>query len=501
MSFNRSLASSTNTVINLDIPVSDNGKGPPAAGGQDGGKRFKIKKGLDLPISGKPETTVEDAEKIRSVALVGSDYVGLKPTMAVNVGDKVKLGQLLFTDKKTPGVRYTSPASGTVAAVNRGEKRVLLSVVVDLDGEEEEENFASFPQDRLAELSRGEVVENLLASGLWTALRARPFSRVPSPETTPHSLFVNAMDTNPLAVRPQITAQGRENDLRNGLTVISKLTDGKLYLCQHPGDSLPGSDLEFVTSAVFEGPHPAGLVGTHIHFLDPVSAAKTVWHLNLQDVLAIGALFTSGKLDVERIVSFAGSMIRQPRLLRTRIGANLNDLVEGELNDLSVEGLRRHRRIGDHDDARVISGSVLYGRKAAEPVSFLGRYHLQVCAIEEDPKREFLEWHHPGIDRFSVTRLFISKFLRVTKYHFTTCTHGSDRTMVPLGTYEMVVPLDMMPTILLRALIVGDTDQAQALGCLELDEEDLALCTFSCPAKYDFGPILRKNLTRIEIDG
>lgn len=423
---------------------------------------------------------------MKSVAIIGTDYVGMKPTMEVKVGDRVKLGQVLFTDRKTVGVRYTSPGCGTVSAINRGAKRILQSVVIELDGDEEE-SFASFPQDQLAGISREEVVENLLASGLWTALRTRPYSKVPSPKSVPHSLFINAMDTNPLAAPPKVTVEGRRDDLRNGLTVLSKLTDGKLFFCQHPGDALPGSEFDFVTSATFEGPHPAGLVGTHIHLLDPVSATKTVWHLGLQDVLAIGALFTSGKLNVERIISLAGPMVKRPRLIRTRIGANVNELVAGELKD--------------GGDCRVISGSVLYGRKVVEPVNFLGSYHLQVSVIEEDAHRELLEWQKPGFDQFSLTRLFAAKILPNPKFRFTSSLHGSERAMVPIGVYEKVMPLDMMPTFLLRALIVGDTDQAQALGCLELDEEDLALCTFACPAKYDFSPILRNNLTTIEVEG
>lgn len=492
----------TGTTISLKSSTAFNAGNSLATGEEKRDAYFKIKKGLDLPISGRPEPIIENAAKARTVALLGGDYLGLKPTMAVAVGDKVKLGQVLFTDKKTPGVRYTSPGSGTVSAINRGAKRVLLSVVIELDGDEnEEETFASFSPVQLTELSREEVVENLLNSGLWTVLRTRPFSKVPSPATVPHSLFVNAMDTNPLAGPPQVALQGREDDFRNGLIVLAKLSDGKLFLCQPPGEPLPGSDLECVSSAVFEGPHPSGLVGTHIHFLDPVSEAKTVWHLNLQDVLAIGALFTSGRLNVERIISLGGPMVERPRLLRTRIGANVDELVDGgELKPLDVAAARPNRG-HDHDETRVVAGSVLSGHCAEGPLCFLGRYQLQMCAIEEDPKRKFLEWHYPGVDRFSVTRLFLSKFLRVTKFHFTTCTNGSARAMVPIGSYETVMPLDLMPTFLLRALIVGDTDQAQALGCLELDEEDVALCTFACPAKYDFGPILRNNLSMIEADG
>ena len=447
---------------------------------------YNIKRGLDLPITGEPELTVEEAAEVKTIAVIGTEYVGMKPTMAVKVDDTVKLGQLLFTDKKTPGVNYTSPANGKVVAINRGDKRVLESVVIEISGNEEE-SFTSYSEEQLASLSREEVKENLFASGLWPALRTRPYSKVPPPETTPHSIFVNAMDTNPLAPKPNLIITGRENDFINGLTVISKLTEGNLYLCYESGTDIPGIDLNFITAAEFNGPHPAGLVGTHIHFLDPVSTKKTVWHLNYQDVMAIGSLFITGRLNVERIISLAGPMVKRPRLLRTRIGANVEDIVA---NELIEEG-----------DARVISGSVLFGHKAAGPFAYLGRYHLQVCVIMENRERVLMDWHRPGFNKFSVKTTFISKFIPGKKFAFTTSTEGSERAMVPIGMYEKIMPLDIFITFLLRALIVEDTDQAQALGCLELDEEDLALSTFVCPGKSDYGPLLRQNLTRIEIEG
>ena len=485
--------SSTSSARSKDnhTPTLERGKGSSC---------FVLRKGLDLPITGPPDPTNVETASVRQVALLGADYIGLKPTMAVSPGDRVKLGQVLFTDKKNPEVRYTSPGAGVVSAVNRGEKRVLLSVVIDLEGEEEEA-FQSYPAEKLPTLTREEVTSNLLASGLWTAMRARPYSKVPPPGSVPHSIFVNAMDTDPLPNPPLIASRGREDDLRHGLTVLAALTDGPLFLCHAPDETPPGAELDCVTPATFQGPHPAGLVGTHIHFLDPVSTKKTVWHLKLQDVIAIGTLFTTGRIDVGRIVALAGPMADNPRLLRTRLGACTDDLIVDELSEPTGEGAHRHCRIRPSEGTRVVSGSLLMGHTAKGPHRYLGRYHLQICAIEEYPKRVFLEWHHPGIDRFSVTRLFISKFLRVTKFRFTTCTHGSARAMVPIGTFEKVMPLDMLPTFLLRALLVGDTDQAQALGCLELDEEDLALCTFACPGKSDYGPILRKNLTQIELEG
>lgn len=448
-------------------------------------RAFVIKKGLDLPITGEPEQTIEEALVVKSVAVIGPDYVGLKPTMAVQEGETVKLGQLIFEDKKIPGVRYTSPANGRIMAINRGEKRILQSVVIALDGDEEE-TFASYSEADIASLSNAQVKENLLASGLWTALRTRPFGKSPQPESTPHAIFVNAMDTEPLAVRPHLVIRGRERDFINGLRAVSKLTEGKVYLCHRLGEALPGADLDFITAAQFSGPHPAGLVGTHIHFLDPVGSKKTVWYLNYQDLMAVGSLFLTGRLSVERIISLAGPGMKHPRLLRTRLGACTDDLVAGELIDGEI---------------RVISGSVLSGRKASGPFSFLGRYHMQVSALAEGRERVFLEWQLPGFNKFSIIPAFISNYLPRKKFSLTTSQEGQKRAMVPIGMYEKIMPLDINPTFLLRALLMGDTDQAQALGCLELDEEDLALCTFVCPGKNEYGPFLRRNLTQIEIEG
>ena len=273
----------------------------------------------------------------------------------------------------------------------------------------------------------------------------------------------------------------------HGLQILSHLTDGAVFICKRPGTVLPGTELSFVTVEEFDGPHPAGLPGTHIHFLDPVSLNKTVWTIGYQDVIAIGRLFVTGQIPIERIISLAGPAVRNPRLLRTRIGACTDELTAGGV-------------IGD--DLRVISGSVLSGRTATGPAAFLGRNHLQVSVLSEGRDREFLGWQKPGFDKFSIKRVFASAFTWNGRlFPFTTNKNGSRRAMVPIGMYEKVMPLDVIPTFLLRALIVGDTEQAQLLGCLELDEEDLALCTFACPGKSEYGPLLRSTLARIEEEG
>ena len=445
---------------------------------------IKIRRGLDLPILGAPKQTIEKGPSIRSVAVIGSDYHGMKPTMAVQKGDKVKKGQLLFTDKKTEGVRYTAPAAGTVSNINRGAQRVLQSVVIDIEGSEAE-TFAKYAAAELGKISRDQVLENLVSSGMWTALRTRPYSKVPAIDSRAKNIFVSIIDTNPLAADPAVIVAAKSEAFKNGLTVLSKLADEKLFVCHAQGANFPKAAAQNVEYETFTGLHPAGNVGTHIHFLAPVSATNIAWTVGYQDVIAIGELFTTGELNSERVVSLAGPQVENPRLLTTVLGADLQQLTAGEM------------KMGEN---RIVSGSVFGGRNAFGPTGYLGRYHTQVSVLLEGRDRPFIHYLTPGTNRFSALPIYLSKFLG-KKFNFTTSANGSERAMVPIGAYERVMPLDILPTQLLRALVVGDTEMAQKLGCLELDEEDLALCSFVCSGKYEFGPILRDNLTRIEKEG
>lgn len=445
----------------------------------------KIRRGLDLPISGAPRQSIEDGPTIRSVAVVGFDYHGMKPSMSVQVGDKVKLGQELLSDKKRPGVKFTAPAAGTVAAINRGAQRVLQSVVIDVEGDEAEE-FASYAATELDGLSREQVRDNLVNSGLWTALRTRPYSHVPTVDSSPKAIFVSILDTNPLAADPSIIIDTNRDAFVNGLKLLSKLTDGKVYVGHGTGSALPDAPAANVVFEGFEGVHPAGNVGTQIHFLEPAALDRVVWTLGYQDVMAFGELFTTGRLPTGRIVSLAGPQVENPRLLRTRLGASLDELTAGEL------------KAGEN---RIVSGSVFGGRTARGPLGYLGRHHNQVSVLLEGRQRFFLHYLRLGLNRFSAIGIYMSSLFGGKLFDFTTTTNGGERAMVPIGNYERVMPLDILATQLLRSLIVEDTEMAQKLGCLELDEEDLALCTFVCPGKYEYGPILRKNLARIEKEG
>ncbi len=442
---------------------------------------IKINKGLDLPIAGAPEQQISAGPTVRSVAVMGPDYVGMKPTMAVKVGDRVKLGQVIFSDKKTEGVDFTAPGAGIVKEINRGDRRVLLSVVIELDDSEDAIEFASYQPDQLAGLSREQVQQNLIQSGLWTAFRTRPFSKIPQPGSEPNSIFVTAIDTNPLAADPQIIIAEQADAFANGLKLLTTLSKTKVFLCKAAGAHV--TSIEGVQVSEFSGVHPAGNPGTHIHFLDPVSRTKSVWAVGYQDVIAMGKLFTEGRLSTERVIALGGPQVDKPTLLRTRLGASLGELCAGRLKPGSN---------------RVISGSVWNGCAAAGPMAYLGRYANQVTVLEEGYKREFMGWIAAGKEKFSVLNMFSSVLSAGKTFSFTTTTNGSERAMVPVGQFESMMPLDILPTQLLRALITGDIVTAMQLGCLELDEEDLALFTFACTGKYEYGPILRDNLLRIE---
>jgi Na+-transporting NADH:ubiquinone oxidoreductase subunit A len=455
-------------------------------------KHFRIRKGLDLPIEGTPEPVIEDAPVPSRVAVMAADTVGLRPTMLVHEGDTVRRGDPLFEDKKNPGVRFTAPGAGTVTAINRGERRALQSVVIELSAEERAGGeapaapFESHTGKPPSALGRDAVRALLLESGQWAALRTRPFSKVPAPDSVPASIFVTAMDTNPLAPPADRFLKERADDFARGVEALAQLTDGPVHVCVAPGTALPKLPDKAVV-AEFSGVHPAGTPGLHIHLLDPVHRDKTVWHIGYQDTAATGALFNTGVLDLTRVISLAGPSVKRPRLLRTRVGASTDDLTRGELAD------------GDH---RVVSGSLLSGRTAMGDVhGYLGRYHVQVSALREGREREFLGWMAPGKEKFSLFRLFLANLTPGKRFRFSTSVNGSVRAIVPFGMYDWVMPMDIIPSHLLRSLAAGDLERCEQLGCLELDEEDLALCTFVCPSKLEYGPMLRKVLDTIEKEG
>lgn len=446
--------------------------------------RIKITKGLDIPIAGEPAQVIDTGPTISKAALLGQDYLGLKPSMLVNEGDKVKLGQTLFADRRNPEIRFTSPASGTVLRISRGPKRVLQAVIIKIE-DNEEITFKSYDKEEVLRLNREVLVANLTNSGLWTAFRTRPYSKIPPPDSLPHAIFVTAMDSNPLAADPAQIITLYQNDFNNGLELLTRLTDGLIHVCHGPQFDLPGSVSKRIQLNEFIGPHPAGLPGTHIHFIDP-AINKTVWYIGYQDVIAIGKLFSTGRLWVERIISLAGPMVSNPGLVTTRLGASTEDVIKNNIED---------------SPCRVISGSILSGHRAVGWATFLGRYHTQICALPEGGERELLGWFKPGGEKFSSLNVLWNSIRLKHKLRLNTLQNGSPRAIVPLGNYEAVMPLHLLATPLLKAIVVGDTETAQQLGCLELDEEDLALCSYVCLGKTDFGVALRQCLNDIDRHG
>ena len=446
-------------------------------------KNFNLKRGLDIPILGIPEQKIYDGNNPETLAVLGPDYNGLKPKMLVSVGDKVVRGTPLFCHKDNPDVLYVSPCKGHVESINRGEKRALLSVVISVDS-------LTHKGMNIVKLN-SQIDDNtefvrkcLYESGLWTSFLTRPYSKVPQAGSVPTSIFITAMDTEPLCPDADLIINQDLKAFEEGVKKISTLTEGEVFICKKNDSNI---NLKNFKTYNFDGPHPAGLAGTHIHFLDPPNGNKMVWSVSYQDVIAIGKLFLSGHIDIEKTISLAGPLAKNPRLVKTVMGASLFDLLKGELINNTA--------------CRVISGSVLSGFHADGHLSFLGRYSRQVTLIEEDKEKLLLGWINPQPNKFSVMPVLASAFGFFKLFNLTSNLNGGRRAMVPTGVFETLMPQDYLPTQLLRSLIVMDTDVAQSLGTLELDEEDLALCTFACPAKYEYGSALRDSLVKIEKEG
>jgi Na+-transporting NADH:ubiquinone oxidoreductase subunit A len=449
---------------------------------------IRIRKGLDLPVAGAPEQSIHPGPAIRHVALCGPDFKGLRPRLRVEVGDEVGLGQPLIEDKRDPAVCYGSPGRGRVVSINRGPRRVLESVVVHLgDSSADDLSFEGLSTRQIENLERHRIAARLLRSGLWTALRTRPFSRVPPSDSVPRAIFVTAVDTRPLAPDPRVVIARDPDAFAAGLRVLSRLTPGRVWLCTAPDWPIDLPEIERVRRVGFSGPHPAGLAGTHMHLLDPVGPQRTSWHIGYQDVIAAGVLFRRGRIDTWRVVALCGTGVKRPRLVATRLGAALDQLLADNLLGLA--------------STRMISGSVLDGRAAGKSLAYLGRYHGQVTVLEEGGNAYPFGWMGLFPRRFSAAPTFSRRSGFKRSHRFTTTQNGRFAGMLPMRVFDRIMPLDILPSPLLRALLVKDTDRAQALGCLELDEEDLALCSFVCPAKKDYGVALRANLELIEREG
>ena len=449
---------------------------------------IRIKKGLDIPIYGTPAEDIVDSKKSRSVAVLGNDYVGMKPTMLVEEGDSVSLGQPLFEDKKNPGVLITSPAGGKIEAINRGDRRALQSIVIEVEAEEKAEEFKSFTTEELLSATSESVRHQLITSGMWAAFRTRPYSKIPTVDSSPSNVFISVLDTEPLSPDPEKIVNLRLEDFNFGISVLKRLIDCPIHISVSENSSLEIIEDEQVKKHRFSGPHPAGLVGTHMHYISPASLTNVNWTIGYQDLMAIGSLFKTGYVSTERVIALSGPQVNEPRYIKTRLGACTDELTAGELTQR---------------ENRIISGSVISGREAIGSYAYLGRYHNQISVIAEpnSKDREFMNWLTPGPRKFSKIPLFLSSLFPKKIFKFKALMNGSDRPIVPIGVYEEVLPLNMLPAMLLRNVVLMDTEKIQDLGGLELDEEDLSLCSYVCPGKYDFGSLLRAGLNKIEVEG
>ena len=436
---------------------------------------IKTSKGLNLPISGTPDPIISDTPNVTSVSLLANDFVGMKPTMMVKVGDIVKRGTKLFEDKKNPGIFFTSPAGGTVKDINRGDKRKFLSVEVEVSENEDAEYF------EYENTSEG-LTKLLINTGLWNAFRTRPFNRTPKVGSLPDAVFVNACDTNPLSVDPYFIIDQDKDDFKNGLEALTELFSCPIH-CTYQNNNFD-INVDKINYCQVSGPHPAGLSSTHISQLYPVSINKIAWTINYQDIISLGYLLKNKSLRTHKIIALGGPSVFKPSLISARISGNIDQLTAGKIDN----------------NSRVVSGSLIYGHASEGIMNYLGFYDSTISAIPDEANDIFLNWLMPGSNLHSKLNVFSSSLLKPNKFTFNVSLNGGDRAIVPVGSYDEILPMDILVPQLLKALVVGDIEQAVELGMLELAPEDLALASYICPSKYDYCSILANNLNNLYLE-
>jgi Na+-transporting NADH:ubiquinone oxidoreductase subunit A len=440
-------------------------------------KVYKIRKGLTINLAGKAEKFFGKPNPSELYALKPGDFHGLVPKLEVKEGTLVKAGTTLFIDKNQPAIRFTSPVSGKVVSVNRGERRVILEVVVKADGTNEYETFRA--GDPL-QMSREEIIDNLLLSGLWPTIRQRPYNVVAHPKDTPKSVFISAFDTAPLAPDYDFIVQGAEADFQTGINALSRLTAGTVHV--NVTDEYPASPaftrVQQAQTNYFRGPHPTGNVSVQIQQLDPINKGEKIWVVGPQDVIMIGRLFSKGIYDASKLVALTGSEVIQPRYYRIISGVSIRSLVDGNVQPT----LHRY-----------ISGNPLTGTRVAHG-GFLGYYDAQVTVLPEGDHYEFFGWALPGFGKYSFSRSYWSWLSPDRSYRIDTNLHGGHRAFVLTGIYEKVFPFNIYPMQLLKAILAEDVDQMERLGIYEVVEEDFALCEFVCPSKTEMQVLVRKGL-------
>ena len=441
-------------------------------------KTIKLKKGYDIKIIGTPKKTVHSNFKATTHAVKPTDFIGISPIpkLTVNVGDRVKAGDTLFYDKKKPEILYTAPVSGEIVEIKRGEKRSLAEVVILAD---EKISYKLFNPIRISSASRGEIVKFLLETGCWPFIRQRPYNVIANPDEQPKNIFISGFKTAPLAPDLGFTLQGQAAAFSAGVSILKKLTKGKVYLGLNPKqDDKVFAQSKETEVTYFDGPHPAGNVGVHIHHTAPINKGDVVWTIDPQDVILIGRTVNTGKYDTSRLVALGGTPVSQPQYYKTYLGASIKNMVANNLTK---------------DHVRFISGDILTGDKIATD-GHVGAFHQQVTVVEEGDNYEFLGWLMPSYARPSVSRTFMSFMKPNKEYDVNTNTHGEHRGFVVTGAYEKVTPMDVLPMQLLKSILYRDFELMEGLGIYEVVEEDLALCEFICPSKTDVQEILREGL-------
>ena len=433
---------------------------------------IKTKKGLDLPISGSPSTEIDSTTAINSIAVLGADYVGLKPTMMVDEGDQVQLGQKLFENKKNPGTYITAPSSGVVKSINRGEKRRFLSLIIETDHSLDPITFD------INDYSSS--IEFLVDSGALAYFRTRPYNRMPQPSEVPSAIFVNACDTNPLAADSYELIKHDQDLFNKGLSFIESINSDIKTFCSYQNNNFDQS-ISGVSYNQFEGPHPAGLVGTHIHFLYPVGQNRTVWTISWQEVISLGYLLSNKNLRTDKYISIGGPNCHEPKILKVKYGSNLSETSAGKILD----------------DSRVISGSVLHGHTGENVMNYLGAFDNQVSVLPDQSNDILFNWAMPGSKLHSKLPAFISSWIKPKTFNFNVSMNGGNRAIVPISSYQEIMPLNILTTQLLKSLVTLDIELGEKLGVLELAPEDLALASYVCPSKYDYQSILDSNLEKM----
>lgn len=447
-----------------------------------------LKRGHDILLEGEADKSVDDSIAARTFALQPPNFTGIRPIpkMLVEAGQEVMAGDPLFYDKGMPDIMYCAPVSGEVIAVNRGDKRSIVEVVILAD---KEIKYREAPAFDLEKSSREELVKFLAGSGVWPMFRQRPFNVVADLEEEPRDIFISTFDTAPLAPDLSFVVEGRGEAFQKGLDVLNKLTSGKVYLGLDARSPNPPSkvftEAQGVEKHWFRGKHPAGNVGIQIHHVRPIGMKDKVWTVNVQDVITLGALFTEGRFNAERVVAITGAELKAPRYVRTFIGANIKDLIGDNLKNEHV---------------RYISGDVLSG-ESKDADSFINFHDDQLTVVEEGDYFEMFGWLFPGKLRPTVSRTFPNFLFPNMEFRADTNTHGEKRAFVVTGEYEKLLPMDIFPQQLMKSILINDFEQMEGLGIYELVEEDVALCEFACTSKQPLQQILRQGLETMREQG